>query len=56
LFIALHRGYRVVAVPIDWYHDADSRVNPVQDTIRMVRDVMKIRINWLRGVYKRKKG
>jgi dolichyl-phosphate beta-glucosyltransferase len=55
LFIALHRGYKVVAVPINWYHDADSRVNPVQDTVRMVRDVMKIRLNGLRGVYKRKK-
>jgi dolichyl-phosphate beta-glucosyltransferase len=56
LFIALHRGYKVMAVPIDWYHDADSRVNPVQDTIRMVRDVLKIRINGWKGVYKRKKG
>ncbi len=54
LFIALHRGYKVVAVPINWYHDADSRVNPVQDTIRMVRDVLKIRINGWRGLYRRK--
>ena len=56
LFIALHRGYKVVAVPINWYHDPDSRVNPVKDTIRMVRDVLKIRINGWRGVYKRKNG
>ena len=55
LFIALHRGYKVVAVPINWYHDTDSRVNPVQDTVRMVRDVLKIRINGWTGVYKRKK-
>jgi dolichyl-phosphate beta-glucosyltransferase len=55
LFIALHRGYKVVAVPIDWYHDTDSRVNPVQDTVRMVRDVLKIRINGWKGVYKLKK-
>ena len=41
--------------PINWYHDPDSRVNPVKDTIRMVRDVLKIRINGWRGVYKRKK-
>jgi dolichyl-phosphate beta-glucosyltransferase len=55
LFIALHRGYKVVAVPINWYHDPDSRVNPVQDTIRMVRDVLKIRINGWRGKYNRHK-
>ncbi len=54
LFIALHRGYKVVAVPIDWYHDPDSRVNPVQDTIRMVRDVLKIRLNGWKGVYKKR--
>jgi dolichyl-phosphate beta-glucosyltransferase len=54
LFIALHRGHRVVAVPINWYFDADSRVNPIPDTVRMVRDVMKIRLNSWRGVYGRR--
>ncbi|MGE5603178.1 MAG: dolichyl-phosphate beta-glucosyltransferase [Nitrososphaerales archaeon] len=55
LFIALHRGYKVVAVPINWYHDPDSRVNPVHDTWRMFRDVLKIRINGYKGLYRRKK-
>jgi dolichyl-phosphate beta-glucosyltransferase len=51
LFIAMQRGYQVIAVPIDWYFDGDSRVNPLHDTWRMVRDVMKIRFNHWRGVY-----
>ena len=51
LYIALRRGYKVVAVPIDWYFDSDSRVRPVQDTVRMVRDVLRIRLNSRRGVY-----
>jgi dolichyl-phosphate beta-glucosyltransferase len=51
LFIALRRGYRVVAVPINWYFDPDSRVDPLRDTWRMVRDVARIRINGWRGVY-----
>lgn len=54
LFIALQRGYKVVAVPINWYHDPDSRVNPLHDTWRMFRDVVKIRINGWKGAYKRK--
>lgn len=54
LFIALRRGYKVVAVPINWYHDPDSRVNPLHDTWRMFRDVLKIRINGWKGVYDRK--
>jgi len=55
LFIALRRGYKVIDVPIDWYFDADSRVDPVRDTIRMVRDVLRIRINGWRGVYEGKR-
>jgi dolichyl-phosphate beta-glucosyltransferase len=53
LFIALHRGYRVTAVPIDWYFDADSRVEPLRDTWRMFRDVLRIRMNGWRGVYEK---
>ncbi len=49
LFIALHRGYKVLAVPIDWYHDPDSRVSAVRDTLRMVRDVLEDPDQWLAG-------
>ncbi len=51
LFIALRRGYKVVAVPINWYFDPDSRVRPIHDTYRMVRDVLHIRLNGWRGLY-----
>lgn len=54
LFIALQRGYRVVSVGVNWYFDADSRVNPLKDTWRMLRDVMKIRLNGWRGAYVRR--
>jgi dolichyl-phosphate beta-glucosyltransferase len=53
LFIAIHRGYKVIDVPIDWYFDGESRINPIPDTVRMVRDVIRIRLNGWRGVYKR---
>ena len=56
LFIALRRGYKVIDVPINWYFDGDSRVDPVRDTWRMLRDVFKIRVNGWRGVYDRKHG
>lgn len=51
LFVARRRGYRAVAVPIDWYFDADSRIEPLRDTWRMFRDVLRIRVNGWRGVY-----
>jgi dolichyl-phosphate beta-glucosyltransferase len=50
--IALDRGYTVVEIPINWYFDADSRVRPVHDTIRMVREVLQVRRNLRAGVYR----
>ncbi len=51
LYIALRRGCRVVAIPIEWYADDASKIDPVRDTIRMVRDLLRIRLNGWRGVY-----
>ncbi len=51
LFIARKRGYRVVEVPIDWYHMTSSRVDPLKDTFKMFRDVLKIRVNDWRSKY-----
>ena len=51
LFIAKKRGLKIKEVPIIWHHVNTSRVNPVKDSLRMLRDVIKIRLNDLRGVY-----
>ncbi len=51
LYIALKRGKKVVEVPINWYFDEDSRVDPMKDTWRMFWDVITIRLNDRRGVY-----
>jgi dolichyl-phosphate beta-glucosyltransferase len=51
LFIAQKRGYRIVEVPIDWYYRANSRINPISDAIDMFREVLRIRLNGLRGRY-----
>lgn len=52
LFIAKKRGHKIKEVPIIWHHVATSRVNPLKDSLRMLRDVIKIRINDLRGAYR----
>jgi glycosyltransferase involved in cell wall biosynthesis len=54
LYIACQRGYRVVEVPIDWYYRAESRVSPLADPLRMLRDILRIRRNWARGLYARR--
>ena len=51
LYIALKKGYKVVEVPVDWYYQSDSRVRPVQDTLRMVRELLQVRWNDVRGLY-----
>jgi dolichyl-phosphate beta-glucosyltransferase len=51
LFIAQKRGYRIVEVPINWYYMSNSRVSPVSDSIRMVREVIQVRLNDWRGLY-----
>lgn len=51
LYIARLRGLRLVEIPINWYYMAESRVNPIRDTINMVREVLRIRRNGQRGIY-----
>ena len=52
LFIAKKHNYKIKEVPIIWHHEATTRVSPIKDSLRMLRDVLRIRINDLRGVYK----
>jgi dolichyl-phosphate beta-glucosyltransferase len=51
LFLANKRGYHIVEVPISWYYDANSRIQPIQDSINMFSDLIRIRSNWRRGLY-----
>ena len=54
LYIAVQRGYCVKEIPIDWYYRSESRVNPVADPLRMLRDILRIRRNWRLGLYARR--
>ncbi len=56
LFIALRRGYHVVEVPVNWYFGENSRVSPVRDSINMIREVLRIRLNGRAGRYERLHG
>jgi dolichyl-phosphate beta-glucosyltransferase len=51
LALAVRRGYDVVEVGIPWYYGKGSRVNPVQDSLRMVREVLRVRRNLRSGRY-----
>lgn len=51
LFIAEQRGYRIVELPIPWFFNPDSKVNVIQDSFQMAMDLLRIRLNGLRGEY-----
>ncbi len=51
IFVARRLGYRVVEVGVRWLDSGQSRVRPVRDALRMLRDLFRIRLNALRGRY-----
>ena len=51
LYLARKRGYRIVEVPVSWQYIAESKVNPLRDTVRNVRDLVMVRFNSLLGRY-----
>lgn len=52
LYLARKLGFRVREVGVTWRHVPASRVDPVRDTLRMIGDVVRVRLNDLRGRYR----
>lgn len=52
LYLARRRGYRIAGVPVCWRYDERSKVNPLRDSARLLRDVLAVRWNALRGRYR----
>lgn len=51
LFLANKMGYKIKEVPIIWHHNETDRVSPIKDSLRMLRDIIKVRITDLSGKY-----
>ncbi len=51
LFIARLHCYHIVEVPIPWYFNPESKLSAIQDAVRMLRDILMIRVNALKGAY-----
>ncbi|UCC76859.1 MAG: glycosyltransferase family 2 protein [Anaerolineales bacterium] len=52
LFLAQKWGYAIAEVPVQWHYGADSKVNPLKDSWRNLRDVLRVRWNDLCGRYR----
>ena len=51
LFIARKRGWKIKEVPVEWANAEDSRVDPVKDGLRLLRDIFLIRLRSIQGRY-----
>lgn len=51
LYLARRKKLRVKEIPIQWYFHADSKVNAVQDALKMISDIFRIHLNALYGKY-----
>jgi len=51
LFLAKRHKYRVTEIPIHWYYRSESKVNALQDAMRMIGDIFRIHVNAWRGRY-----
>src|SRR5581483_7913623 len=51
LYLARKRNYRIGERGIPWYFDRDTRVRPVMDSVRMVGEIVRVRLRDLLGRY-----
>jgi glycosyltransferase involved in cell wall biosynthesis len=52
LFLARRQGYRIAEVPVHWQYGTETKVNPLRDSFRNLRDVLRVRANDMRGLYR----
>jgi glycosyltransferase involved in cell wall biosynthesis len=52
LFLARKSGLKVAVVPVQWYYADFSNMNILQDGFLMFTDVLRVRLNELRGLYR----
>ncbi len=52
LYIARKLGYKVAEVPVIWHHKGTERVSAIKDSWEGFRDLMRVRLNAIFGMYK----
>ena len=52
LFLADKYKLRTVEVPVEWAHDHRSKISPLRDGIRMGMEMLAVRWNDLKGLYR----
>lgn len=51
LFLARRFGYQIAEVPVYWHYGTETKVDPLRDSLRNLRDVFHVRWNDVCGKY-----
>jgi dolichyl-phosphate beta-glucosyltransferase len=52
LYLAKQMGYKIKEVPVEWHYVETRRVNPIKDSFQGLVDIISIRINAMKGIYR----
>lgn len=52
IYIAKIMGFKIAEVPVEWHYQETRNVSPVKDSLLGLIDLVKIRINSIKGIYK----
>ncbi len=52
LYLARKWNFAIKEVPIVWHHHETNRVSPVKDSLRMLKDIIKVRLADIQGKYR----
>jgi dolichyl-phosphate beta-glucosyltransferase len=51
LFLAQRSGMKIAEVPVTWIDSPETRISRVRDSLDAIKDLARIRMNWIRGRY-----
>lgn len=51
LFLAQRSGMKIAEVPVTWTDSPETRISRVRDSLDAIKDLARIRMNWIRGRY-----
>jgi dolichyl-phosphate beta-glucosyltransferase len=52
LFVAQRHGLKIAEVPVTWIDSPDTRFNRLTDSVDSLKDLARIRVNWMLGRYR----
>lgn len=52
LFLARKQGMKILELPVTWKNVLGSKLSPVKDSLRMLKDILRIRKNFIIRMYK----